>query len=193
VSESQLGRIIAGTEEVLRSDAVTIPPPPRPPTLSSGRCADCLRRGTGRAPRRAPQAESNAYSPLRCSPTRRPANADSAAVDQGQIWPARHPPREAPTRAQKRGMKVAERRWSATAVQPPWCVIGALTRRARRSAPGKGWTLNRSKPACLLRRRGSCRRTVALWRNCDSTLHRTGGGAAAGRLRPPCRSQRGRL
>jgi hypothetical protein len=149
VSESQLGRIIAGTEQVLRLDAVTIPPPPRPPTLSSGRRADCLRRGTGRAPRRAPQAESNVYSPSRCSPTRRPANAESAAVDRGQIRPARHPQREAPPRAQRRGLKAAERRRSATAVQ-------ALVRyrcahaEARRSAPGKGWKLNRSNPRSLL-------------------------------------------
>jgi hypothetical protein len=101
VSEFRLGRITAGNEQVLRPDAVTIAPPPRPPTLSSSRCADCLRRGTGRAPRRAPQAESNVYSPWRCSPTRRPAKAESEAVQSSQIWPATHPPREAPTRAQK--------------------------------------------------------------------------------------------
>ena len=47
----------------------------------------------------------------------KPANAESAAIQSSQIWPARHPPREAPTRAQKCDLKVAERRWSATVVQ----------------------------------------------------------------------------
>ena len=40
VRESQLGRIIAGTGQVLRSDAVTTQPPPGPPAPSSGRCAN---------------------------------------------------------------------------------------------------------------------------------------------------------
>jgi hypothetical protein len=128
VSESQLGRITAGTEHVLRSDAVTIPPPRRPPTLSSGRCADCLRRGTGRAPRRAPRAESNVYSPRRCSPTRRPAKAESAAVQSSQIWPATHPIRK---EKRQQGSETRTEGCRATVVSHFRAGPGAL-RRAKR-------------------------------------------------------------
>jgi len=47
---------------------------------------------------------------------------------------------------------------------------GCANAEATRSAPGKGWKLNRSKPACLLRHQSSCRRTVAFWRKCDAFL-----------------------
>jgi hypothetical protein len=53
------------TSGFCRSDAVTSQPPPGPPAPSSGRCADCLKGGTGRAPHRAPQAEPGADCPVR--------------------------------------------------------------------------------------------------------------------------------
>ncbi len=84
------------------------------------------------------------------APKRQSANAESKAVQSSQIWPARHPPREAPTRAQRRDLKAAERRWSATAEQA-LVRYGVLNAEATRSAPGKGWKLNRSNPRSLLK------------------------------------------
>jgi len=113
VSEFQLGRIIAGTEKVLRSDAVTIPRPPRPPTLRSGRCADCLRRGTGRAP----QAESNVYS---LSGARQPADPPTPSLRpsiRARSGPLGIRQEKRQQELQKRDLKLAERRWSAAAVQ----------------------------------------------------------------------------
>jgi hypothetical protein len=52
------------TSGFCRSDAVTTQPPPGPPVPSSGRCAKCLKGGTGRAPHRAPQAEPGADCPF---------------------------------------------------------------------------------------------------------------------------------
>jgi hypothetical protein len=102
------------------------------------------------------------------APKRQSANAESEAVQSSQIWPARHPPTEAPTRAQRRDPKVAERRWSATIVQRPWCVTGALTRRRQGALQGKGWKLNRSKSAPLGEAAELLRRIVGIWRNCDN-------------------------
>jgi hypothetical protein len=65
--------------------------------------------------------------PLSLTPKRQSANAEPEAVQSSQIWPPRHSPREAPARAQRRDLKVAEPRWSATAVQAP-VLTGALTR-----------------------------------------------------------------
>jgi hypothetical protein len=79
---------------------------------------------------------------------------------------ASNPQREAPTRAQRRDLKAAERRRSAGAEQA-LVRYGVLNAEATRSAPGKGWKLNRGKPA-LLRHKGSSHRTVAIWRNCDN-------------------------
>jgi len=58
--------------------------------------------------------------------------------------------------------------------QPPpcrhRCVYRCANAEARRSAPGKGWKLNRSKSACLLTDQKLCRTTVAFWRKCDTAL-----------------------
>jgi hypothetical protein len=62
--------------------------------------------------------------------------------------PARHPPREAPTRAQRRDLKIC----GATVSRPPpcrpWCVTGALTR-SNEERSRTGLKLNRSKRARL--------------------------------------------
>jgi hypothetical protein len=60
-----------------------------------------------------------------------------AAIQSSQIWPLMHPPRGAPRRAQRRDLKVAERGWSAIAVQTlVRCRCANAT--ATRSTPNKG-------------------------------------------------------
>jgi hypothetical protein len=93
--------------------------------------------------------------PLSLTPKRQSANAEPEAVQSSQIWPPRHSPREAPARAQRRDLKVAEPRWSATAVQAP-VLTGALTR-----------SDEESKPARLAEAPKLCRRTVGIWRKGD--------------------------
>jgi hypothetical protein len=61
--------------------------------------------------------------------------------------PARYPPREAPTKGSVRDLKIAERRWSATAAQG-LVLYQCANAEATRSAPGKGRKL-KSKPALL--------------------------------------------
>jgi hypothetical protein len=107
-----------------------------------------------------------------CGPSIKPDLGRSASAKRGATKGS-----ESATR------RFAERRRSAAAMQ-------ALVRyrcanaQARRSAPGKGWKLNRSNPRCLLRHQSSCRRTVAIWRNCDKPgpIGFVVGGFSGGRL-----------
>jgi hypothetical protein len=123
--------------------------PPSVPTNSEGRSRRSLgTQGPRPLSRRSPTS-------TRLGGARQPANAESGAVQSSQIWPARHPPREAPKTAQKCDLKVVDRRWSATAVAGPVrcrCANAA----AIRSAPGKGWKVNRSKPPVPAEAANSC-------------------------------------
>ena len=74
------------TSGYCRSGAVTTQPRPGPPAPSSGRCAKCLKGGTGRAPHRAPQAEPGADCPFVLAVAARQCDPDwcaSAALSGG--------------------------------------------------------------------------------------------------------------
>jgi hypothetical protein len=74
------------TSGYCRSGAVTTQPPSGPPAPSSGRCAKCLKGGTGRAPHRAPQAEPGADCPFVLAVAARQCDPDwcaSAALSGG--------------------------------------------------------------------------------------------------------------
>jgi hypothetical protein len=106
--------------------------------------------------------------PWRCPPVRQASQRRVCSHSIKPIWPARHPPREAPTRAQKCDLKVAERRWSATVVQTLVRYRCAKTR--RRQGPLRESAGSRTGPNLggLPRQQSSCRRTVGIWRNCDA-------------------------
>jgi hypothetical protein len=166
VSESQLGRITAGTEQVVRSDAVTIPPPPRPSTLSSDRR---LPSDAEPAERHAERRKRNPTSSRLCG-ARQPANPPTPSL-RPLIGARSGPlgiPRVAPTGAQRRRPEGCR----ATVVSHFRAGPGAL-RRAKRGGDEEryreGLEAEPEQPALLAE---PLSRDCRHWRNCDTFLAR---------------------